>query len=90
MSLLLTLMNIIAYRTIRVFYEKHPLTKNALRTWYTILKTQNWSKPQDAIRTFGEKSVDILKNDRLCIDVKGNNLRVILSINYEKNTYVYV
>ena len=75
-SFLLLSMNIIAFRTIREFYEEHPITENALRTWYTILKVQNWEKPQDAINTFGAKSVDILKNQRLCIDVKGNHIRV--------------
>lgn len=79
-------MNIIAFRTIREFYEEHPITENPLRTWYTILKAQTWEKPQDAISTFGAKSVDTLKNQRLCIDVKGNHIRVILSMNYEKNT----
>ena len=79
-------MNIIAFRSLREFYEKHSTTKNSLRTWYTILKSQDWTKPQDAVNTFGAGNVDILKNNRLCIDVKGNNIRVILSMNYNKNT----
>lgn len=79
-------MNVIAFRSIREFYERHPLSKNSLRTWYTILKSQEWTKPQDAIRTFGEMNVDVLKNNRLCINIKGNNLRIVLSMNYEKNT----
>jgi mRNA interferase HigB len=40
----------------------------------------------DAIKTFGSGNVDILKNNRLCIDVKGNDLRIILGMNYSKNT----
>jgi mRNA interferase HigB len=79
-------MNLIAFRTIREFYEQHPATKNALRTWYTILKHENWTKPQDVVRTFGTLNVDILKNDRVCVDVKGNNIRIILSVNYKSNT----
>lgn len=79
-------MNIISFRAIREFYDKHSVTKSSLRTWYTILKAQEWTKPQDAVRTFGAVNVDVLKNDRLCIDVKGKNLRVILSMNYSKNT----
>ena len=79
-------MNIIAFRTIREFYEKHPSTKNRLRTWYTIALAQHWTKPQEAVDTFRSESVDILKNNRLCIDVKGNHIRIILSMNYQKNT----
>ena len=79
-------MNIIAFRTIREFYEKHSTTENALRTWYTIAKVQEWKKPQDAVETFGSSNVDILRNDRLCIDVKGKRLRIILRVNYKSNT----
>lgn len=80
------IMRIIAFRSIREFYTVHPITKNSLSTWYTILKSQTWTKPQDAIMTFGSGTVDILKNQRLCIDVKGNAIRIILSMNYNKNT----
>lgn len=79
-------MHVIAFRAIRTFYEAHPSTKRGLSTWFTILKAQTWAKPQDAVRTFGAKSVDVLKNQRLCIDVKGNQIRVILGMNYKKNT----
>jgi len=79
-------MNIIAFRTIRSFFEKHPISEASLRTWYTILKQQNWLKPSDVVEAFGTKNVDIIGNDRVCIDVKGNNLRVILRVNYKSNT----
>ncbi len=79
-------MNIIAFKAIHKFHEKHPRTQNSLRTWYTILKAQTWVKPQDAVLTFGQTNVDILKNNRLCINVKGNEIRIVLSLNYDKNT----
>ena len=62
------------------------MSEEPLRAWYTILKHQNWNKPQDAVRTFGVKIVDILGNDRLCIDVKGNHIRIILRVNYNSKT----
>ena len=79
-------MNIIAFRTIREFYEKHPISEEPLRTWYTILKQQNWKKPQDAVETFGADNVDILRNQRICIDIKGKHIRIILRVNYKSNT----
>lgn len=79
-------MRVIAFRSLREFYEHHPMTKRGICTLYTILKSQTWRKPQDAIEAFGSGHVDVLKNQRLVINVKGNNLRVILSINYKKNT----
>lgn len=49
-------------------------------------KEVDWQKPQDVVDTFGAKRVDILKNDRVCIDIAGNHIRVILKINYEWST----
>ncbi len=79
-------MRVIAFRTIWEFYDDHPMTKRSLSTWYPILKSQSWNNPLDAVKTFGSRNVDVLKNNRLCIDVKGNDLRIILSLNYAKNT----
>ena len=70
-------MNIVAFRDIREFYENHATTKNSLRTWYTILKAQEWEKPQDAVSSFGAINVDLLKNDRLCIDVIRLNTKMV-------------
>ncbi len=79
-------MNIIAFRTIREFYTRHPQCEEPLRTWYTILKQQCWRKPQDAVESFGSEHVDILRNQRICIDVKGKHIRTILRANYKSNT----
>lgn len=79
-------MNVIAYKTIKDFYGQHPISKEALRTWYTILLYQTWKKPQDALLAFEAGNVDILRNNRLCIDVKGQHLRVIIRVNYKSNT----
>lgn len=78
-------MNVIALRTLRDFYEKHPIAKNPLAALYKNLKSQDWQKPPDAVDCFGVSNVDILKNDRICINVKGNNLRVVIAVNYEQN-----
>ena len=79
-------MNIIAFKTIREFFEEHPIFEQPLRTWYTILNQQIWKKSQDAVETFGTSNVDLLRNDRLCIDVKGKHIRIILRVNYQSNT----
>lgn len=79
-------MNVIAFKSIREFYQKHNITEEPLRAWYTLVKHEEWEKPQDVVDCFGAASVDILSNDRVCIDVKGNNLRIILRINYQSQT----
>lgn len=65
-------MNIIGYRSIREFYEKHAIAEEPLRSWGSIVKYEEWHKPQDTVVCFGSSNVDILKNDRVCIDIKGD------------------
>lgn len=42
----------------------------------------DWKKPQDVVNTFGSVRVDILRNDRVCINLAGNDVRLILKIEY--------
>lgn len=56
----------------------------AIAAWYKIAKSKDvdWKKPQDVVATFGAKRVDILQNDRVVIDLGGNNARIILKVEY--------
>ena len=56
----------------------------AIEAWYQVAKSKetDWQKPQDMVETFGAGRVDILKNDRVCIDIAGNQVRLILKVNY--------
>ncbi len=77
-------MRIIAYAVIRDFGETHPQVKNSIRLWFHAVRKKeiDWKKPQDVINTFGEMRTDILKNDRVCIDIAGNNVRLVLKVEY--------
>ena len=79
-------MNVIAFRSLRVFYEKHAITEEPIRSFYSIVIHEKWSKPQDVVECFGTANVDILKNDGVCIDIKGDNLRIVLRVNYTSKT----
>lgn len=56
----------------------------SIAAWYKIASSKGveWQKPQDVVTTFGARRVDILKNDRVCIDLAGNHVRLILIIEY--------
>ena len=56
----------------------------AISAWYKIVKCKevHWQKPQDVVRMFGASRVDILQKDRICIDLGGNNVRIILKVEY--------
>jgi len=75
---------IIAYATLRKFGDKHPQVRNPIRLWFQAVRKRDvdWKIPQDVIKAFGEKRVDILKNNRVCIDIAGNNVRLVLKVEY--------
>lgn len=77
-------MRIIAFATLRQFGEKHPQVMSSLSAWYKIVKSKEveWNKPQDVVNSFGTSRVDILQNDRVCIDLAGNHVRVVLKVEY--------
>lgn len=57
---------------------------SSLEEWYQVVKSNevDWQKLQDIVDTFGAKRVDILKNDRVCIDIAGNHIRIVLKVKY--------
>ncbi|MEO5905142.1 MAG: type II toxin-antitoxin system HigB family toxin, partial [Saprospiraceae bacterium] len=36
----------------------------------------------DVVTTFGGARVDVLKNNRVCIDLAGNHVRLVLKVEY--------
>ncbi len=73
---------IIAKRTIREFWEKHPDSKDYLETWYETVRRANWNTPQDIKQFYS--TVSILKYSRVVFNIKGNSYRLVAKINYEK------
>ncbi len=73
---------IVAKRTIREFWEKQIDSKEYLQTWYQTARTAVWRKPSD-IKDF-YANVSILKNSRAVFNIKGNDYRLVVKINYER------
>ena len=73
---------IVAKRTIREFWEKHPDSKEYLQTWYETARRADWQQPED-IKQFYSK-VSILKNSRVVFNIKGNDYRLVAKMNYAK------
>jgi mRNA interferase HigB len=68
---------IIAIKHIKEFMDSHTPYAESLKAWISLVNDAEWLKPQDIVMTFGGKAVDIIKNDRVVIDVKGTKIRVI-------------
>lgn len=77
-------MNIIAVRTLREFWAKHPQSEKPLRVLYNRLISRDWNGPQELKDAFGG-TVDFVGDNRVIFDVSGNKYRVIIAFAYAYN-----
>ncbi len=76
-------MRIISKRTIREFWESNSQcldSKGPLEAWHEEAFKANWSTPQEVKSQF--RSASILKNSRVVFNIKGNDYRLVVAINY--------
>ncbi len=74
-------MNIVAFRTLRAFYEKHWDCEQQLKTWYKEATKANWKSPEDVKDIFA--SASIIADNRMVFNIKGNKYRLIVKFNYK-------
>ena len=73
---------IIAKRTLREFWEKHPDCEQHLKTWYEIAKQSNWQSSNEIKAIF--RNASVVGNNRIVFNIKGNHYRLIVKFNYER------
>ena len=73
-------MRIIARRTLREFWERHPDAEQALRAWYYDVQGAAWDSPADVKYVYANAS--ILGQNRVVFNIKGNRYRLVVAINY--------
>ncbi len=73
-------MRIIAKRTLREYWERNPETRASLASWYTITLAADWETPSRLKEQF--KNASILKDSRVVFNIKGNDYRLVVKINY--------
>lgn len=73
---------IIAKRKLREFWEVYTDSEQYLKTWYETAKNSNWASPNEIKQTYVTASV--LKNCRVVFNIKGNDYRLIVKFNYER------
>ena len=74
-------MQVIARRTLRQFWERHPQAERPIRAWYAAVSGARWSGPADVKRQFG-LTVDFVGDNRAIFDLGGNKYRLIVHISY--------
>lgn len=73
---------IFAKSTLREFWEKYPDSEQYLKTWYHIAIHAEWKSPNEIKSTYANAS--ILKNGRVVFNIKGNDYRLIVKFNFQK------
>jgi len=74
-------MRIIAKKILREFWKSHPDTEQVFKSWYTDVKVARWTKPADIKKEYAAAS--ILKDNRVVFNIKGNQYRIVVKINYD-------
>jgi len=73
---------IIALRTLKLFWADNPQAEKPLRIWYGVAAKAAWTGPADVKEQFGA-SVDFVADNRMIFDVGGNKYRLIVRVSYE-------
>jgi mRNA interferase HigB len=74
-------MNVIAKRTLRAFWERHPAAKGSVQAWHQVARRAAWQGPADVKQRFGT-TVDFLPGNRIVFDLAGNRYRLVAKVNY--------
>jgi mRNA interferase HigB len=71
---------VIAKRTLRVFWTRHPKAKGPLEAWHQEVAATDWATPSDVKNQF--RSASLLRGNRVAFNIAGNCYRLVVKINY--------
>jgi mRNA interferase HigB len=73
-------MRIISKGPLRDYWEKHPSAALPLQAWYKEAVAASWQSPNDVKAHY--RNASIVANSRIVFNIKGNDFRLIVAINY--------
>ena len=76
-------MRIIAFRTLREFWEKPEFadSETSLRSWYHDVKNSNWKNSNELKLQY--KNASNVGTGRVVFNIKGNTYRLVVAIDYK-------
>jgi mRNA interferase HigB len=74
-------LRVISKKILREFWEIHSDCEQQLKSWFKETSQAEWKNPNDIKLEYPNAS--ILSNNRVVFNIKGNNYRLIVKINYE-------
>jgi mRNA interferase HigB len=80
-------MRIISKRTLRVFWGRFRDAEEPLLAWYREVEKEDWDGPAKLKDKY--RSASIIKGNRVVFNIKGNDYRLIVKVNY-RYRIVYV
>ena len=79
--MLFKFMRIIAKRTLREFWERFQDAEEPLQAWFREVEKEDWAEPAKLKAKYGNAS--IIKGSRAVFNIKGNDYRLVVKINYQ-------
>lgn len=74
-------MRVIAKKILREYWLKHADCEQQLKSWFREVEKAEWINPNQIKIEY--PSASILNGNRIVFNIKGNNHRLIVKINYE-------
>ena len=74
-------MQVIALRSLRLFWQKHPQAERSIKAWYAQVGKAEWRGPADVKEQFGT-TVDFVADHRVIFDLSGNKYRLVVHVSY--------
>lgn len=73
-------MRVIAKRTLREFWQRHPDARGPLEAWHADARAADWAGPQDIKIRFA--TVSFVGSNRVVFNIGGNKYRLVAQVNY--------
>jgi mRNA interferase HigB len=73
-------MRVISFKTLREYSSRHTYIRASLEAWSDFVHHADWNSPKDVKRDFS--SASILEDNRVVFNIKGNQYRLVVRINY--------
>jgi mRNA interferase HigB len=73
-------LRVIAKKVLREFWEIHPDCEQQLKSWYREAEKGEWKNTNELKKEY--PSASILKDNRIVFNIRGNNYRLIVRINF--------
>lgn len=74
-------LRVIAKKILRDFWESHADCEQQLKAWFYETSKAEWKNPNEIKQEY--PSASILNDSRVVFNIKGNNYRLIVKINYD-------